>query len=149
MLPGSTHDDEARDVLAANTAFYAAFEALDEHAMAKAWSEHAPVSCIHPRGSLLEGRDAVLASWRSIFRATEKIQFALQGVRAFVSGVTAWVVLIETIESRQGGRVVRAATQATNVFVREAGSWKIVHHHAEPASLERPKKKGDGGGLLN
>lgn len=125
-------------VVAANASFYAAFEMLDTPAMARAWSETAPLSCIHPSGRLLEGRDAVLASWREIFRATTAIHFTLSRVRVFVAKDVAWVVLTEEIEARHDEAVVRASTQATNVFVREEGGWKIVHHHAEPASSSRP-----------
>src|SRR5437667_16768 len=34
---------------------------------------------------------------------------------------------------------MRACTQATNVFVRENGAWRIVHHHAEPAQPARAR----------
>jgi ketosteroid isomerase-like protein len=133
-------DKKAVDaVVAANASFYAAFEMLDGPAMARAWSETAPLSCIHPSGRLLEGREAVLASWREIFRATTAIHFTLGRVRVFVAKDVAWVVLTEEIEARHDESVVRAATQATNVFVHEAGGWKLVHHHAEPASSARPQ----------
>lgn len=131
-------DDES--VVAANAAFYEAFEKLDCDAMVRAWAEDAPISCIHPRGDLVSGRDAVLASWRNIFRATDAIRFDLRRVRVFVSRDTAWVVLFERIETRHGERTLRAETQATNVFVRENGAWRMVHHHAEPASAQRTPK---------
>ena len=120
-------------VLAANAAFYAAFEMLDGAAMARAWSETSAASCIHPGGRLLEGRDAVLASWRDIFRSTTAIHFTLARVRVFVAKDVAWIVLTEQIEARHDEAVVRASAQATNVFVREPDGWKLVHHHAEPA----------------
>lgn len=127
-------------VLAANAAFYAAFEMLDFDAMARAWSDRAPITCVHPSGTLLEGREAVLASWRGIFRATSQIHFLLDAVRAFVAGDTAWVVLTETIDARHDEAEMRASTRATNVFVREDGAWKLVHHHAEPASAPVARK---------
>jgi ketosteroid isomerase-like protein len=123
---------DAEMVLAANAAFYAAFEMLDPGAMERAWSASAVVTCVHPGGELLEGREAVMASWRSIFRATTAIHFELVNVRAFVAGDAAWVVLTEVIDARHGDAVMRGATRATNVFARDAGGWKLVHHHAEP-----------------
>ncbi len=127
-------------VLAANASFYAAFEMLDHDAMSRAWSDAAPISCIHPSGTLLEGRDVVLSSWREIFRATTSIHFVLERVRAFVAGDTAWIVLTETIDARHGEGQVRASAQATNVFVREKDGWKLVHHHAEPASAPASRR---------
>ncbi len=129
-------------VLAANASFYAAFEMLDHDAMGRAWSDSAAISCIHPSGTLLDGRDAVLSSWREIFRATTSIHFVLERVRAFVAGDTAWVVLTETIDARHGEGQVRAAAQATNVFVRETDGWKLVHHHAEPATAPASRRRG-------
>jgi ketosteroid isomerase-like protein len=132
----------ARDeetVLAANRAFYDAFEKLDMNAMERVWSARAPISCVHPSGGVISGRDAVLSSWREIFQATSSMRFTLRGARVFVANDTAWVVLFEDMQARNGEAVVRATTQATNVFVREDGAWKLVHHHAEPAVASKPK----------
>jgi ketosteroid isomerase-like protein len=129
--------EDVQRVLEANHAFYAAFELLDMDAMTRAWSSDAPISCIHPRGDLVEGRADVMASWKAIFEATQSIRFDLKRVRAFVAGDAAWVVLFEEIETRHSEAVLRAQTQATNVFVREGGEWKLVHHHAEPATSRR------------
>jgi ketosteroid isomerase-like protein len=129
---GVGSDGDREGVLAANAAFYAAFEMLDGDAMERAWSASGAVSCIHPGGELLDGRGPVMASWRSIFRGTRAIHFELVNVRAFIAGEAAWVVLTEIVESRQGDAVVRGAARATNVFAREDGAWKLVHHHAEP-----------------
>src|SRR5579883_2586372 len=100
---------------------------LDFEAMRSVWSSASVISCIHPNNSLIRGRDEVLASWREIFHATTQIHFQLRDVHAFVTNDTAWVVLTETIEARHGEAMVRASTQATNVFVREEGEWKLVH----------------------
>ena len=140
-----SRDQDSGAVLAANESFYAAFEKLDDDAMSLVWAGDAPVSCIHPRGDLIEGREGVLASLQNIFRSTDAIRFDLVRARAFVAGDTAWVVLFERIESRHGERTLRAETQATNVFVREGGAWKLVHHHAEPATakgMNAPPAKG-------
>lgn len=141
--------DEA-EVLAANDAYYAAFARLDQDGMARIWSARAPVTCIHPGAPLIVGRDAVLASWRSLFTSTRYIRFALREQRVFVFGTCAWVFLVEEIETDQGptsartGQRVQAETRSTNVFVREEGVWKLVHHHAEPATGRRspPPKPG-------
>src|SRR5437016_185386 len=127
-------------VLAANAAFYAAFEMLDAAAMERAWSDAHPVSCIHPSGTLIEGRDTVLESWRAIFRSTTSIHFVLENVRVFIAGDAAWVVLTESIDARHGEAQVSASTRATNVFTREASGWKLVHHHAEPPSSARRQR---------
>ncbi len=137
-----TSEDE---VLASNRAFYDAFQALDLDAMSRVWAERSPVSCIHPGWALVSGRDRVIASWTGIFKGTEQIRFSLHDVRAFVIGQLAWVVLVEEIEAKQSGQLVRAFALTTNTFLREAntqgeGGWKLVHHHAAPTPPPtRPK----------
>ena len=139
----STRQDE---VLAANKAYYDAFEALDYTKMAAIWSESAPLSCVHPAWELIEGRAEVLASWRRIFGATSAIRFALHEVHCFVAGDTAWVVLVEQIETRHGDERVTANAQATNLFIREPSGWRLVHHHSAPLRMpvepaqEKPEK---------
>jgi ketosteroid isomerase-like protein len=138
---------EETDVLAANQAFYDAFTSLDLGAMERIWSEAAPISCVHPGWEPLVGRAAVLDSWRGIFEGSARIGLVVRDVRALVAGATAWVVLVEQIEERHGARAVRAAALATNVFVREGGAWKLVHHHAAPAQVS--EDDASSGGLLN
>lgn len=139
--PSSPADPEGgREVIAANEGFYAAFEALDLPAMGLIWSEHAPITCVHPGWALVAGRAPVLASWAGIFRGTERIKFVLHDVQAFVSAGAAWVVLIEEIEAQQGEQVVHAYALATNLFLREDGAWRLVHHHAAPTATPPPEK---------
>ncbi len=107
-------------VLAANRAFYRAFVARDFAAMTALWAETAPVACIHPGWDALTGRAAVLASWRDIF--TQPTAIECRAERAMVFGDSACVICHETVG---GGLLV-----ATNYFVREAGSWRMVHHQA-------------------
>ena len=54
-------------LLAANSAYYQAFLARDNEAMAALWAPDG-VSCIHPGSPPLIGRRAVLASYADIFR---------------------------------------------------------------------------------
>src|SRR5579883_2287878 len=71
--------DPADDVLAANGAFYAAFNARDMDAMASIWAARAPVACIHPGWNVLIGRDAVLDSWRGILSNPEQPRIVSAG----------------------------------------------------------------------
>ena len=140
-------DTRHDQVLAANQAFYDAFESLDYDRMARIWSGSAPLSCIHPAWELIEGRTEVLASWRRIFGSTTAIRFALRDIHVFIAGDTGWVVLIEQIETRHGEERVTGTTQATNVFVREADGWRLVHHHSAPIRL--PSEKTQERSMLN
>ena len=51
--------NERRAVIEANEAFYAAFRARDNAAMAALWSSSARVVCVHPGWAAIEGRTTV------------------------------------------------------------------------------------------
>ena len=63
--PSTTSDIEAA-ILAANTAFYSAFNDHDLEAMAALWSSSPELTCVHPGWNVLRGREAVIESWRAI-----------------------------------------------------------------------------------
>lgn len=116
-------EDEVR---AANEAFYAAFRARDFPAMRALWAEHAPALCVHPGWDVLRGRDEVLASWERILANPTAPAIEGTDVDVALFGEVAIVTCREAERGRAAGLV------ATNVFVREDGAWRIVHHHAGP-----------------
>ncbi|HUK66256.1 MAG TPA: nuclear transport factor 2 family protein [Anaeromyxobacteraceae bacterium] len=112
------------EVLDANSAFYRAFAARDLAAMESLWATLVPVACIHPGWDALHGRDLVIESFRAILKGPSS-----PGIRcshAFVQAL-GQIALVICREHVDGGELV-----ATNVFVREAGGWKLVHHQASP-----------------
>ena len=142
-----TRDEE--QVLAANAAFYAAFAAQDANAMAALWARRAPVACIHPGWRALRGRDAVLSSWRSILGGPGSPPISCADAAAHVLGDAAFVICVEHIP---GVELI-----ATNLFVREDGEWKLVHHQASSiargAAESEPDEEepgpGPGSGTLH
>lgn len=112
------------DVLDANEAFYRAFAARDLSAMARIWAERHPVACIHPGWDVLDGRERVLASWRAILESEGSPEVACERAEAHVLGDVALVTCHEIVA---GGRLA-----ASNLFAREDGRWRMVHHQATP-----------------
>jgi ketosteroid isomerase-like protein len=119
-----------KDVEAANEAFYRAFEALDMRAMEQVWAHGQHVKCVHPGWPLLTGWDAVRTSWETIFANTQEMRFTLTDVRVEAASELAWVTCTENILSETDGRVGVTSILATNVFERDGGAWRMVHHHA-------------------
>jgi len=119
-----------RAVAFANDAFYDAFRRADPEAMAALWAVSAPVSCIHPGGSVLRGRDAVLASWHAIFAGASSAEIDCRGAQVALQGEVAVVTCYEVI---RGGTLA-----ATNLYVHEAGVWRMVHHQAGPTAAAPP-----------
>jgi ketosteroid isomerase-like protein len=138
---------DAEQVLAANAAFYDAFAAKNADAMEAVWARRAPLACIHPGWHPLRGRDAVLASWRAILSGPGAPPITCAEPAAQVLGDVAVVICIERIPSVE--------LVATNVFVREDGEWRLVHHHASGMARGTPDADPDdddtdpGSGLLH
>ena len=133
----SLSDNDA--VLSANLEFYRAFTSRDAKAMEAVWAREAPVVCVHPGWTPVAGRAAVLQSWRDILANPESPRVMCHDDRAFLYGDTAIVLCEEELDS---GHLV-----ATNIFVRESGGWRLVHHQASPIvvrshheDLRRPRQ---------
>jgi len=125
------------EVLESNAAFYRAFAAQDVDAMERLWAERLPVACIHPGWDVLDGRDRVMESWRGILGSGNGPDVSCSLAEARVLGEFAFVTCHEVLP---GGRLA-----ATNLFAREGGAWRIVHHQATPMApgQVRPPRPGD------
>jgi ketosteroid isomerase-like protein len=122
-----------RDVTAANTALYTAFETGDVDLMEAVWDVEEPEAlvCVHPGWPMLRGRANVLRSWSAVMAGTDYIQFFLTDVQVAELGGTAIVTCTENVlTSADVGD--NAAVVATNVFVRRADGWRLVVHHGSP-----------------
>lgn len=132
------------EILAANQAFYDAFRRADLATIEDLWASLTPVACIHPGWDALHGREEVLESFRAILGGGSGPQVTCINPEATVLGEAAFVVCHEAIED--------AELIATNVFVREDGRWKLVHHQAGQMSARRPAtrpRRAPNRGLLN
>ncbi|MBI3451904.1 MAG: nuclear transport factor 2 family protein [Rhodospirillales bacterium] len=112
--------------LFANEVFYRAFADRDFAAMEEIWSSGATVVCIHPGWTALVGYTEVMASWRRILANRNAPAIACHQAEAFVYGEVAFVVCYEQIDDN--------FLVATNIFRRENGRWKMVHHQAGPSA---------------
>jgi ketosteroid isomerase-like protein len=115
---------ERERLLFANEAFYEAFNAASPEAMAEIWVADGPAFCLHPGWPLLRGLEAVLESWTGIFRGGSAPSIECRGAVAELLGEYGIVLCYEVL----GGNVLAA----TNVFRRETGGWRLLHHQAGP-----------------
>ena len=122
--------DARAAVAEANARFYRAFEALDLAAMDAVWTHDDGARCVHPGWPLLSGWDAVRDSWQAIFQNTEEMRFTIADVHVVQVGDVGWVTCTENILSDVRGRVAVTSILATNLFVRDATGWRMMHHHA-------------------
>lgn len=112
------------DLLAANAAFYAAFEACDLDAMSELWLHEDHVVCTHPGWPALRGWAAVGASWFALFQGAAAPQFILTEASATVRGEVGWVTVDENLFDGAQAQTVAAI----NLFERIEGRWRMVAH---------------------
>jgi hypothetical protein len=120
-------------VLSANLAFYRAFNERNTKAMDALWSSTASVLCVHPGWTALAGRDPVIQSWRVILANPAAPRVMCHDDRAFLYGDLAIVQCEEELDT---GHLV-----ATNMFIRESGAWKMIHHQASPLVVRSSEER--------
>lgn len=117
---------ETDAVLAANAAYYRAFEVGDFAEMSAIWAPD-EVSCIHPGWPVLIGRQVILESDFNIFANPNQDRLEHRNETVLISGSEARVLCIEIVGD------VRLA--ATNWFRLVEGAWRMIYHQASPIGV--------------
>jgi ketosteroid isomerase-like protein len=120
------------DPAAAEAAFYAAFRALDVEQMGRVWLVSPDASCIHPGGALLQGTDAILASWAAIFRDSRPPRVLYRTLQISADRHLA----VHTVEENVNSGSRQAVILATNVYRYSGGGWRMLAHHASLPLVE-------------
>lgn len=120
------------EVLAANAAFYRAFERKDIETMSAVWSKGTGSFCIHPGSNILRGWKEIRTSWEQIFKNTAYIEINTDIIATEITEKIAYVVLRENVFQVVGGRRLEAQSTATNIFQFLGEKWYLVHHHGSP-----------------
>jgi ketosteroid isomerase-like protein len=129
------------DVRKASEQFYAAVNRMlngNVGPMADIWSHSAAVTTMHPVGGRDVGWDRVRGSWEQVaqFASEGKAQLGDQIIQ--VAGDVAYELGIEQAQFKLAGKPVAIQQRVTNIYRRETGAWKIVHHHTDvsPAMVD-------------
>lgn len=126
-----------RDADECQDAFYAAMRDGDADAMRRVWLAGPTALCIHPGGLPLQGADAVLQSWRSIFGGGGGIRVQYEP-RARVA--VDRVVIHSGLELIRTGEDTTVAVTVTNIYELTAEGWKMRLHHGAPVQA-RPSAR--------
>lgn len=122
-----------RPLLAANDAFYRAFERADPAAMDAVWAQSPEDVCVHPGWDMTRGAINVANVWRRLFASGERLSFALGDLHAEIYSEVGIVHCIENIWIPSPRQMV-GRVAATNVFRQVDGAWKMILHHGSPVS---------------
>jgi ketosteroid isomerase-like protein len=120
---------------AANDSLYAALNAMftgNLEPMNAIWSHADYITNMGPFGGRLTGWEAVGAEFKK--EAAMKLggKIVCKDLHVFAGTDTGYTVCIEEGENMSAeGKPVTVSHRATNVFHRENGQWKLVHHHTD------------------
>jgi ketosteroid isomerase-like protein len=124
------------EVRAASEGFYSALNRMangDAGPMGDIWSHSAGVTTMHPIGGRETGWEKVRNSWEQVAQLSSKGQVTLSDQFIQIAGDVAYELGVEHVEMTLGGHPVADEWRVTNIYRREAGAWKIVHHHTDAA----------------
>jgi ketosteroid isomerase-like protein len=126
--------------LRASEQFYVALNALvrgNPSPMADVWSHAADVSTMHPTGRRQIGWEQVWQGWEEDAHVFSSGPVAVEHVTPLdlvllpLSDNVACTLGTEHAEARAGGQAVVVDGRATNIYRRERGEWKMIHHHVD------------------
>jgi uncharacterized protein (TIGR02246 family) len=135
------------EVRAASKQFYAALNSMangDARPMTEIWSQSADATTMHPIGGRQVGWDQVRDSWQQVAEiASEgKVMLGDQLVRV-VGDDAAYELGTEHVVMTLAGHSVRGEVRVTNIYRREGGAWRIVHHHADASQDMQGVREAD------
>ena len=125
---------EFDEVRKASEQLYAALNHMlngDSCLMADIWSHSDAVTTMHPVGGREVGWDKVRETWNQLARLTSDGEVKLREQLIQMDGDMAYEVGTEYGQVKLGGHEVSLEQRVTNIYRREAGAWKVVHHHTD------------------
>jgi ketosteroid isomerase-like protein len=122
------------EVRKASEQFYAALNRMlngDAGPLTEIWSHSATVTTMHPVGGRDVGWDKVRQTWEQVARLASDGQVKLDDQMIQVSGEMAYELGAEHGKVKFDGQQVQIDQRVTNIYRRETGAWRIVHHHTD------------------
>lgn len=129
------------EVHKASEQFYAALNRLfngNADSMEDIWSHDSSTTILQPIGGRTVGWDDVREAYRDIAQIAETGYVKLDDQIIQIIGDVAYEVGVERGQATFAGNEVTLDYRVTNIYRKEAGGWKIIHHHTDisPAMIE-------------
>ena len=103
------------------------------------WSHGSDVTTLHPLGGRETGWEEVRASWEQVAQAFSDGQVSIEALVVVpLADDVAYTLRTEHDQAKLGDETVGIDWRVTNIYRREEGEWKVVHHHPDvsPALVE-------------
>ena len=127
-------EDEVRN---ASKQFYAGLNRMangDAGPLADIWLHSAEVTAMHPIGGRQVGWDAVRESFEQVAQLASEGRVDLKNQLIHIIGDVAYEAGVEHGQVTLAGHKVRFEHRVTNIYQRDAGGWKIAHHHTDTSA---------------
>lgn len=128
--------------------FYEALQHGDVDKMMAVWSDDEDVACIHPGGPRLRGRAAIRAAFEALF-ASGRIEAHAERVRRLQVDGAAVHHVLERVRLAADDAARFGWVLATNVYLKTDHGWRMVLHHASPASPRDTDELSEGPATLH
>ena len=130
--------DEVRE---ASKKFYAGLNRMangEKDTLAVAWSQNGSATAMHPIGGREVGWKAIEGSFNQVAKLASNGKIELKDQLIQVVGDAAYELGTEKVQFKLGGHEVKDEARVTNIYKKENGNWKMVHHHTDiaPAMIE-------------
>ena len=131
-------EDEVRN---ASKQFYAALNKMtngNSQPLSEIWSHHSAVTTMHPIGGMQVGWKDVWETWDQTAQVASEGHVELQDQHIRVVGDMAYEIGTENAGFKIAGQKATDQVRVTNIYEKEGGTWKIIHHHTDlsPAMVE-------------
>jgi ketosteroid isomerase-like protein len=138
-------EQSEQQVQQASDRFYQSLNNLlggDPSDMEKVWSHRDDVSTMHPLGGNEVGWEQVWRGWQMASQAISEGQARAHDLRVFVLGDVAYTTGMEDAHATLGGATVGFDARCTNIYRKEGGEWKMIHHHTDtsPEAVDAVKR---------
>jgi ketosteroid isomerase-like protein len=135
----AAESSNAKEIRAATTLFYEALNTAIQgnfDPLGAIWSHRPDISDFSADGGEEFGWNAVHEHIRNMARLYPSGRIGAQNMRVVADGDAdgdlGYSVVTETGQMRSpDGPMVKFSQRATNIFRREQGQWKLIHHHAD------------------
>ena len=125
-------EDEIRQ---ASEQFYEALNRMingDPEPMMEVWSHGSDATAMHPTGGRETGWEEVRASWEQVAQEFSDGQVSIEGLVVVpLSDDVAYTLGTEQGQANLGEERVGIDWRVTNIYRRDEGEWKVVHHHTD------------------
>jgi ketosteroid isomerase-like protein len=99
--------------------------------MSDVWSHSDTVTALHPLGGEQVGWNDVRESFEQVGGLASGGRVDLVDQRIDVGEDLAYEVGVERGQASLAGEKITIDQRVTNVYRREGGQWKMVHHHSD------------------